>query len=72
MHSYTQSQYQLDLIVKVAYFERPALFSYLIVRGTMTSDTTFMLVLWQEQCSSEPKTQIGAAKACVPISNGTL
>lgn len=72
MHSYTQSQYQPDLIVKVAYFERPALFSYLILQGAMTSDTTFALVLWQEWCSSEPGTQISAANACEPQPNGTL
>lgn len=72
MHSYTQSQYQPDLIVKVAYFERPALFSYLIVQGAMTSDTTFLFVLWQEWRSSEPESQISAAYACVPLPNGTL
>lgn len=72
IHLYTQSQYQPDLIVKVAYFERPALFSYLTVQGAMTSDTTFALVLWQEQRSSEPETQISAANACVPLPNGTL
>lgn len=66
MHSYTQSQYQPDLIVKVAYFERPALFSYLIVQGAMTSDTTFALVLWQERRSSEPETQISAAMHVCP------
>lgn len=72
MHSYKQSQYQPDLIVKVAYFERPALFSCLTVRGAMTSDTTFALVLWQEEHSFEPETQISAANACVPLPNGTL
>lgn len=71
LRSYTQSQYQPDLIVKVAYFERPALFSYLIVLGAMTSDTTFA-VLWQERRSSKPETQISAAKACLPLTNGTL